>query len=958
MIRWHAGRLTAVLAMLLSVSCGNGSGGGNGSAEAAKLESVAITSEVTVPGLTGRVDAVRDDYGIHHIYPRDASRDGAFINGYIQAHERLFQMDFLRKVAQGRLTELLGELDSSVLGTSVYFRTLFTTPDGGRIEDALVEETAASRPELLDFLQSYCDGINAYLDDLDAGRNGAVLPQQYKLIDTLFTLGSPYSIERWEPKHVLVLGRLQQWDLSQTLGSEIDRAARLTALRDAEARGAIPSGTAEDVERFEPINPATTMPPDEIPAFTVPPPAARVASGAVRAAPMPKIDPHLARRIVASENRARATSPFGRERAGSNNWIVSGDLTESGHPMLANDPHLALPNPSTFYFLHLDDKTFAGGRIDVHGAGFPGIPGILLGQNRTLAWGGTVANYDVVDVYVEQVSGSGSNKKVLFNGTEVPVRTIQQLYLVRQLVGGKAKTITQPIEIVPHHGPQVPDPDPSDGITGLESVGNMTFRWTGHQVTRDVAAFYDLMQSDGIDDFFQALSSFGVGAQNFVGADSAGNIGYYPHALVPLRAAAAMTPELGPYSPLPGTGEYEWLTDAQGNPRFLPDDRIPQTRNPERGWLVTANNDQLGTINDNDPLDDGIYLGWDHTEGLRAGRVQQRIEEVLARGKVSFLDMIAIQNDHVSLVGLEFAPRIVAALDDAAARDGLPVPGSLLDQAARRLGAWSGDCPIGVEEALTGTKPSNEEINDSVACTIFHAWGGRLAERLLGDELVAAGLSPFGTRTTLTVLHHLLTDVAETGKLRVATLDEAGQSRLFDDIRTPEVESPNRTLALAMADAILDLRTFFGSDDPDRWRWGAAHTSTFEDLALGSILPVFNLPSAPITASTPRGYPRPGAIETVDPAGVSGPPPWSPGSGPVMRHVIELTPGGTTAVNVLPGGQNDLEPDKGLFKPVQIDPAIHYGDQLARWLSNDRREQWIALDDVVAHAEARLRFVP
>ncbi|MFN7956261.1 MAG: penicillin acylase family protein [bacterium] len=957
MIRRSRGRLWVSVSLALLTACGSG-GGGNAGADATKLEGVGVTSEISLPGLGGRVDAIRDVYGIHHIYPRDVSRDGAFINGYIQAHERLFQMDFLRKVAQGRLTELLGELDSSVLGTSVYFRTLFTTPDGGRIEDALVEETATSRPELLDFLKAYCEGINAYLDDLDAGRNGAVLPQQYKLINTLFSLGSPYSIERWEPKDVLILGRLQQWDLSQTLGSEIDRAARLAALRNAESQGAIPSGTAEDVERFEPINPATTLPPDEIPAFTVPPPAAKVGTSAKRAAALPTIDPALARRIVASENRARSMSPFGRERAGSNNWIVSGALTESGHAMLANDPHLALPNPSTFYFLHLDDKTFAGGHIDAHGAGFPGIPGILLGQNRTLAWGGTVANFDVVDVYVEQVSGSGSNKKVVFGGREVAVKTIQQSYTVRQLVGGKPKTITQPIDIVPHHGPQVPDPDPSDAITGLESVGNMTFRWTGHLVTRDVAAFYDLMQSDDIDGFFQALTNFGVGAQNFVGADAAGNIGYFPHALVPLRAAAVMTPELGPWSPLPGTGEYEWQTNADGTPRFLPDDRIPQSRNPERGWLVTANNDQIGGIADNDLLDDGIYLGWDHTEGLRAGRVQQRIEEFLGQGKISFLDMLAIQNDHVSLAGLEFAPRIVEALDDAAARDGLAVPGSLLDQAKRRLSAWSGDCPIGVEEALTGTKPSNEEINDSVACSIFHAWGGRLAERLLGDELAAAGLSPFSTRTTLTVLHHLLADVAETGSLRVATLGEAGQSRLFDDIRTPEVESPNRTLALAMADAIQDLTSFFGSDDPDRWRWGSAHTSTFEDLALGSILPVFNLPSAPITASTPRGYPRAGAIETVDPAGVDGPPPWSPGSGPVMRHVIELTPDGTTAVNVLPGGQNDLDPDKGLFNPVKIDPAIHYGDQLARWLSNDRREQWIALDDVVAHAEARIRFVP
>ncbi len=949
-----------MLAAFLSACSGSSHSGVNQSADAAKLESVAETKEISAPGLGGRVDAVRDIYGIHHIYARDVTRDGAFVNGYIQASERLFEMDFLRKVAQGRLTELLGTLDPSVLSTSVYFRTAFTTADGGRIEDVLVAEAASSRPEILDFLQAYCDGINAYLDDLDAGRNGAQLPQQYKLLNTIFTLGSSYSIDRWDPKDVLILGRLQQWDLSQTLGEEIDRLGRLTALRDAEAQGSVPSGTTEDVERFEPINPATVLPPDEIPKFTVPPPSARVTASSpatTKKADLPRIDPALARKIVASENRARAASPFGRGRAGSNNWIVSGSLTESGHPMLANDPHLALPNPSTFYFVHLDDKTFAGGKIDAHGAGFPGIPGILLGQNERLAWGGTVANFDVTDVYLEQVSGSGSNKTVLFNGSQVPVHTIQESYVVRQITG-KAKTITQPIDIVPHHGPQVPDPDPTDDVTGLESVGNMTFRWTGHLATRDLAAFYDLMQANGIDDFFTALTSFGVGAQNFVGADADGNIAYYPHALIPLRSAAVMTPELGPYTPLPGTGAYEWLTNSDGSPQFLPDDRIPQSKNPERGWLVSANNDQIGGINDNDLLNDGIYLGWDETEGLRAGRVQQRIEQQLGEGKISFLDMISIQNDHVSLVGQEMAPHVVDALSDPAARDGLTAPSSLLDQAKKRLAAWTGDCPIGVAEPLTGTKPTDQEINDSVACMIFHAWAGRLPDRLLGDEYQAAGLGTPSTLHTLVILHHLLADQQQTGSLRVATIGADSQSKLFDDLRTPEVESPNRTLALAMSDAIADMRAFFASDDMDSWRWGKAHTITFEDIALGSVLTVFNLPSAAVTASAPVGYARAGALETVDPAYVDGPPPWSPGDGPVMRHVVELTPDGTTAVNVLPGGQNDLEPDKGLFKPVSIDPSIHYGDQLALWLTNDRREQWITLDDVVAHAEARIRFTP
>lgn len=122
--------------------------------------------------------------------------------------------------------------------------------------------------------------------------------------------------------------------------------------------------------------------------------------------------------------------------------------------------------------------------------------------------------------------------------------------------------------------------------------------------------------------------------------------------------------------------------------------------------------------------------------------------------------------------------------------------------------------------------------------------------------------------------------------------------------------------------------------------------------------PIFNLPSARAGAEPAPGWPRAGGIETVDPANFAPGLPFEPGSGPNMRHVIEMAPGGTVARNVLPGGQNDLNPSAGLFDPVEIDPSIHYGDGIPLWIENRRREQWIRIEDVVENAEGRIRLLP
>src|SRR6185436_892011 len=162
-----------------------------------------------------------------------------------------------------------------------------------------------------------------------------------------------------------------------------------------------------------------------------------------------------------------------------------------------------------------------------------------------------------------------SPRTVLFNGQQVPV-----LRLEEQFDMGDGTFTTQVIEVVPHHGPMVPDPNLNDEVVGIAATG-MSFRWTGHEITQDSRFLTGLNRARNVEEFKDAIRFFGVGAQNWVWADIHGDIAYFPYVLVPQRPAGTV-----PFLPLRGTGEDEWLQDATGHVQWLPEDKFPQATNP------------------------------------------------------------------------------------------------------------------------------------------------------------------------------------------------------------------------------------------------------------------------------------------------------------------------------------------------------------------------------------------
>ncbi len=926
-----SGSLLLALAVAVVVASGCGDDG-----EGTQDPIAALPTERTieVAGLGGIVDVVFDDLGMPHVYaPNYAS--ALYVQGYLTAQARFWEMDVIRRFATGRLSELFGRLS---LTTDVQMRTFFTTRDGRRLHQAMWEYVQAQDPEVAHLLEAYSAGVNAWLTDLKAGRNGAHLPPEYTLVGVLgFTAEQ---LSPWEPADSLAVARLQAFSLSDTSGEEIQWAR---------AQQNLPEAVFRDVYRFAPSAPTTVLPP------RVPRLANHVSPRIEDRLLLPP--PSVLEELSAMFDELAAALPFGRRSrgAGSNNWIVSPRFSQSGHALLANDPHLALFNPPVWHMLHL---AIAETQEDVIGVIFPGLPGVILGHNRNGAWGATTAGYDVTDVYVEEFETPAdypaSPRTVRFRGNRVPVLRIEEPIAMR----GRPQPFVLVIEVVPHHGPNVADPNLNDGVVGLAATG-MTVRWTGHEITNDARFLFDLMRARNVNDFRNALRNFGVGAQNWIWADIEGNIAYSTQVLIPQRPQGVV-----PYLPLPGTGEAEWLTDAQGRTLWLPSEKIPQAVNPAAGFLVTANNDQVGGTLDNDPLNDDVYLGYQFANGFRAQRATELLTNAITRsgpGKLRLEDMARFQYDHSSKEAARFLRFLFAAAErrpELVTREMAEALDRLRQWGEERDGSPPFDTPAGVDPAderndmPQRSRPiTDEEKEDAVATSIFAGFLTRLSRLTLADDFAGTGIGVPGGDDATRALLHLLEDEERTDAgFVVHTKDATGESSLWDDRNTPERERRDEILLRALRDGLEFLQGKFSTNDQNQWLWGRIHRVRFQHFLGQAGLNIFDL--GPFAA--------PGFRETVNPAGFSlNSDNFDFSGGASMRFVVELDPRGIRARNVLPGGNNG-DPggtsDDNRFNRIQ--PEIHFGDWVPAWIHGETFAFRFQRNDVAQAARRKVRFIP
>ena len=267
------------------------------------IAQLAVNETVQLPELPAATDVVFDELGMPHVFAPDIE-SAAFVQGYITAGARFWEMDVVRHYAEGRLSEIFGQL---TLSTDVGMRTVFTTRDGRRLEEAVWQDYQQIDPEVAGILLAYAGGVNAWLADLRAGRHGVTLPPEYTL-GIIIDLKAE-DLVPWRPQDTLAIGDLQAWLLSETLEYEIGLAQMIQALPDAIAR---------DVFRFAPATHATVLP-----VGSAAGPVALAKASQPARPPLPSADTLGA--IAGALADLRRNNPLGpsRESVGSNNWIVS-----------------------------------------------------------------------------------------------------------------------------------------------------------------------------------------------------------------------------------------------------------------------------------------------------------------------------------------------------------------------------------------------------------------------------------------------------------------------------------------------------------------------------------------------------------------------------------------------------------------------------------------------------------
>ncbi|MCB0404661.1 MAG: penicillin acylase family protein [Bdellovibrionales bacterium] len=589
--------------------------------------------------------------------------------GYEQAKLRFFQMDISRRIASGRLGELYGEeaFDGSGLLSDVTIWSLGLVHSSQETLKRLEKD----HPDILELLQAFADGVNQYVAEM--GTRDPALLKQYRSI----THNKDYYPEAWRPMDTVAVGTQMAFLLSNSFSKKATLGtAYLAIAKDLE-------GAEEKLEKFldlRPLEEEFILPvaEDSDPADTVSPRRKPYLPGGHGREIFKGFKKLLSDYTFTCPDTSMALlggSCSNLDTPGSNNWVVSSRYTGNGKTFLANDPHLNLSFPSTFVEVALD-SIHAGGTFFIRGVVPAGLAGILIGHNGEIAWGFTNSMSDVDELYGENFNPDRPGYVRRPKGQWVALEQYPHTFLVRQ-ADGSLREETRILRWSPGHGPIL-----TDHIKQFKKIGEaipntgFSYKWTGHEGGAEVVALIELARAKNYDDFKAALQHFEVGAQNIVYSDRHGNIGYYSHGRFPLRPYLEKDGAAPPYLPDMSYGENEWVKWRKN---------IPELYNPEKGYIVTANNDPFGYNRKPNLSGYKDYFGFRFAPGSRAKRISDLIQTYKKDdGVISVEDMRKVQYDHKDLMFC----RLVSQLEDVLPQLDLPEAESLL---AKRIVAWKGD---------------------------------------------------------------------------------------------------------------------------------------------------------------------------------------------------------------------------------------------------------------------------
>ncbi|WP_137825780.1 penicillin acylase family protein [Brevibacterium sp. 2SA] len=745
--------------------------------------------EISLPGLDAQVTVTRDGSGIPMIEASTA-HDLFLAQGFVHAQDRFWEMDFRRKVTAGRLSEYFGP---SQYSTDAFIRTL-----GWR--KVAEEEVAQLDETTLGYYEAYAEGVNAYLKD----RSPTEVSLEYGILGLQ---AGPIEIEEWTPADSVAWLKAMAWDLRSNLEDEIDRAITSAALTEEQMAdiypdypyderptiidgppGDAPPAPADDPPEGQSATGGTTDSSDD-PAATSEgndgdpattsagddgspqaggslTPGSGPATGPVSDGTLPESLGELDARLREIPGLLGMNS----RDIGSNSWVVSGALTDTGAPLLANDPHLSPAMPSVWYQVGLRcSQVTPACPFDVSGFSFSGLPGVVIGHNQSIAWGMTNLGPDVTDLVVEKIDDADA----IYDDERERVVTRQETIRIAK---EESRTMTV---WETKHGPIVSSlddtyrtvldstsPTANSGLAGARY--QLALEWTALTPGRTASAIFALNRATNWEEFRAAAELFDVPSQNLVYADVEGNIGYQAPGKIPRRGTAdGMLPRQG----------WDSGQDWQG---WIDFDELPSALNPERGWIVTANNPVTRP-------GESERLGDDYDDGDRATRITDLLTEAIAAGPVSADDFAAIQGDDLNPLADTLVPRLLA-LDANGDPD--------IEAAQEMLRTWDG-----------------RDAADSAAAAYFNVVVSTILAEVFAPKLPPEVRPSGGSRWYL-VIDDLLTEP---------------QSPWWTDA---EVTGRDEALTRALRSSWTRTADLLGPE-PVTWRWGTLHELTIRNASLG-----------------------------------------------------------------------------------------------------------------------------
>ncbi|GAA3372472.1 penicillin acylase family protein [Streptomyces sannanensis] len=854
------------------------------------------TGSITLEGLSGPVDVRRDAHGIPQVYA-DSDEDLFMAQGYVHAQDRFWEMDVRRHLTSGRLSEMFGE---GQVKTDAFLRTL------GWRRVAQKEYDEKLSPQTKKYLQAYAKGVNAYLQ----GRDGKDISVEYAALG----LTTDYTPEKWTPVDSVAWLKAMAWDLRGNMQDEIDRSLMTSRLSKKQIeelyppypyernktvvqQGAVDEGEGKyDPEREPSKEGGQSAGSDD------------TGTGGAEQG----LQSQLSGLSDTLDGIPALLGPNG-SGIGSNSWVVSGKYTTTGEPLLANDPHLAPQLPSLWYQMGLHCRSASDRcQYDVAGYTFSGMPGVVIGHNKNIAWGFTNLGADVTDLYLEKVTDTG-----YLRGTEEKPFTSREEVI--KVAGGESKKITVRET---NNGPLI-----SDRNDELEKVGEkapvpvgddtpdrgagyaIALKWTALEPGKSMDAVFELDRAKDFKGFRAAAEHFEVPSQNLIYADTEGHIGYQAPGNIPLRAEGQ-----DGTLPVPGWDEkYDW----KGRIDF---DELPYEYDPDRGYIVTANQ----AVVDEEKYPHLLTKDWGY--GARSQRINALIEsKIKDGGKISTEDMQKMQTDNSSEIAKLLTPYLlkIDVSDDQYVRE--------------------------AQKLLEGWNYTQEP--DSAAAAYFNAvwrnvlklaFGNKLPKELRAEDQCLY-VRPADDSGPVDDLNGV---VRECGERSADSAQPDGGDRWFEVVRklledensewwhTPKTRTDKATttrdelLKRAMKDARWELTAKLGKD-VSSWSWGRLHQLTLKNQTLGT-----------------KG---PGALQWLLNRG-----PWNLGGGEATVNATGWNAAGGYDVTWVPSMRmvvNVGDWDKSRW--INLSGAsghaysAHYTDQTDKWAKGELLD-WAFSDQAVA----------